>query len=99
MNKRFLLIVGGLLLVGTFLGGAIWGWVTVLEYLIGVLLLGALLLTLMVLGRGALLKTFSRHPLSWLSRLMNPYSRNQSRDLDDLFPPQNTQGPDASGWG
>ncbi len=97
MNKRLILIVGGILLVGTFLVGAIWGWMTVLEYLIGVFLV-----TLIVLGRYALLKNCSLRtilyttPTSWLHRVMNPHSPNPSRDLDHLFAPQKTQGPDES---
>ena len=97
MNKQLILIVGGILLVGTFLVGAIWGWLTVLEYLIGVFLV-----TLIVFGRYALLKNYPLStimytvPTSWLYRVMNPQSHNQSRDLDDLFPSQKTQGPDES---
>ena len=97
MNKRLILIVGGILLVGTFLVGAIWGWVTVLEYLIGVFLIA-----LIVFSRYALLKNYSldtilySNPITWLYRVMNPHSPNQSRDLDDLVPPQKTQGPDES---
>ena len=97
MNKQLILIVGGILLVGTFLVGAIWGWLTVLEYLIGVFLV-----TLIVLTRYALLKNSPLStmlytvPTSWLYRVLNPQSRNQSRDLDDLFPSQKTQGPDDS---
>ena len=95
MNKQLVLIVGGILLVGMFLVGAIWGWLTLLEYLIGVFLL-----TLIVLGRYALLKNsslstmLSTVPTSWLYRVLNPQSRSQSRDLDDLYPSQKTQGPD-----
>jgi hypothetical protein len=97
MNKQLILIVGGILLVGMFLVGMIWGWLTVLEYLIGVFLV-----TLIVLSRYALLKKSSLStmlytvPTSWLYSVMNPQSRNQSRDLDDLFPSQKTQGPDES---
>ena len=102
MNKQLILIVGGILLVGTFLVGTflvgtIWGWLTVLEYLIGVFLV-----TLIVLSRYALLKNYPLStimytvPTSWLYRVMNPQSRNQSRDLDDLFPSQKTQGSDES---
>ena len=97
MNKQLILIVGGILLVGTFLVGAIWGWLTVLEYLIGVFLV-----TLIVFGRYALLKNYPLStimytvPTSWLYRVLNPQSRNQSRDLDDLYPSQKTQGPDES---
>src|SRR5438270_7789655 len=58
MNKQLILIVGGILLVGTFLVGAIWGWLTLLEYLIGVCLV-----TLIVFSRYALLKNY---PLSTL---------------------------------
>ena len=88
MNKQLILIVGGILLVGMFLVGAIWGWLTVLEYLIGVFLV-----TLIVLSRYALLKNsslstmLSTVPTSWLYSVMNPHSRNQS---------QKTQGPDES---
>ena len=93
MNKQLILIVGGILLVGTFLVGTflvgtIWGWLTVLEYLIGVFLV-----TLIVLSRYALLKNsslsiiLSTVPTSWLYSVMNPHSRNQS---------QKTQGPDES---
>jgi predicted MFS family arabinose efflux permease len=97
MNKQLILIVGGILLVGTFLVGAIWGWLTLLEYLIGVFLV-----TLIVFSRYALLKNYPLStmlytvPTSWLYRVMNPQSRNQSRDLDDLFPSQKTQEPDGS---
>ena len=93
MNKRLILIVGGILLVGTFLVGVVWGWVTVLGYLIGVFLV-----TLIVLGRYALLKNYPlrtilySNPITWLY----PHSPNQSRDLDDLLPSQKTQGPDES---
>ena len=95
MNKQLILIVGGILLVGTFLVGVIWGWLTLLEYLIGVFLV-----SLIVFSRYALLKN---HPLStllytvptsWLYSVWNPQSRNRSRDLDDLYPSQKTQGPD-----
>jgi hypothetical protein len=97
MNKQLILIVGGILLVGTFLVGAIWGWLTLLEYLIGVFLV-----TLIVFSRYALLKNYPLStllytvPTSWLYRVLNPQSRNQSRDLDDLYPSQKTQGPDES---
>ena len=97
MNKQLILIVGGILLVGTFLVGAIWGWLTVIEYLIGVFLV-----TLIVFSRYALLKNYPLStllytvPTSWLYRVLNPQSRNQSRDLDDLLPSQKTQGPDES---
>lgn len=97
MNKRLILIVGGILLVGTFLVGAVWGWVTVLEYLIGIFLVA-----LIVLGRYVLLKNYPlstilySNPITWLYSMKNPYSRNQSRDLDNLFPSQKTQRPDES---
>jgi hypothetical protein len=102
MNTRLILIFGGILLVGMFLVGAAWGWVTVLAYLIGVFLVA-----LIVLGRYALLKfnlknysprtaLLYTNPISMLFSGMNPHSRNQSRDLDDLFPSQKTQGPDES---
>jgi hypothetical protein len=97
MNKRLILIFGGILLVGTFLVGAAWGWVTVLAYLIGVFLVA-----LIVLGRYALLKNYPlstilySNPITWLYSVKNPHSRNQSRDLDNLFPSQKTQGPDES---
>ena len=97
MNKQLILIVGGILLVGTFLVGAIWGWLTLLEYLIGVFLV-----TLIVFGRYALLKNYPLStimytvPTSWLYRVWNPQSHNRSRDLDDLYPSQKTQGPDES---
>ena len=88
MNKQLILIVGGILLVGTFLVGAIWGWLTLLEYLIGVFLV-----TLIFFSRYALLKNYPLStvlytvPTSWLYSVMNPHSRNQS---------QKTQGPDES---
>ena len=88
MNKQLILIVGGILLVGMFLVGAIWGWLTLLEYLIGVFLV-----TLIVLSRYALMKKSSLStmlytvPTSWLYSVLNPQSRNQS---------QKTQRPDES---
>ncbi|MFL5702826.1 MAG: hypothetical protein ACJ8AG_08355 [Ktedonobacteraceae bacterium] len=102
MNKRLILIVGGIFLVVTFLVGAIWGWITVLAYLIGVLLV-----TLIVFGRYALLKFYLKtyqlrtvlytNPISaMLYSVIDPHSRNQSHDLDDLFPSPKTQGPDES---
>ena len=64
--------------------------------------LGVFPVTLIVFSRYALLKNsslstmLSTVPTSWLYSVMNPHSRNQSRDLDDLFPSQKTQGSDES---
>src|SRR5438105_13306054 len=102
MNKQLILIAGGVLLVVTLLVGAIWGWVTVLSYLIGLFLVA-----LVVMGRYALLKFYLKvyqlrtvlytNPFSAiLYSVTDPHNRNQSRDLDDLFPSQKTQGPDES---
>jgi hypothetical protein len=103
MNKRLILLIGGILLVVTFLVGTIWGWVAALAFLIGVFLI-----TLIVLARYASLKQgfnplqsprtlFYSEPIWWgLYRMVYPHNRNQSRDLDDLFPSQKTPGPDES---
>ena len=95
MNKRLILLIGGILLVVTFLVGTIWGWVAALAFLIGVFLI-----TLIVLAKYASLKLFPctllyTEPIWWgLYRMVYPHKRNQSRDLDDLFPSQKTPGPD-----
>ncbi|MEO8953010.1 MAG: hypothetical protein ABI465_00435, partial [Ktedonobacteraceae bacterium] len=84
MNKKLMLIVGGILLVGLLLVGATWGWVTALSYLIGLFLV-----TLIVLGRYALLKLYLKtyslrtilytNPFSaMLYSAIDPHSRNQS---------------------
>jgi hypothetical protein len=110
MNKRLILLIGGILLVVTFLVGTIWGWVAALAFLIGVFLI-----TLIVLARYASLKQgfnplegdaqktnsprtlFYTEPIWWgLYRMVYPHNRNQSRDLNDLFPSQKTPGPDES---
>ncbi len=102
MNKKLILIVGGILLVGTLLVGAIWGWVTALSYLFGLFLV-----TLIVLGRYALLKFYLKtyslrtilytNPISaMLYSAIDPHRSNQSSDLDDLFPTQKKQGPNES---
>jgi hypothetical protein len=102
MNKQLILIVGGILLVGTFLVGAIWGWVTVLAYLVGLSLVTLIVLTRYVLLK-FYLKTYSLRTILYtnpssamLYSVIDPHSRNQSRDLDDLFPSPKTQGPDES---
>lgn len=100
MNKKLILIVGGILLVGTLLVGAIWGWVTALSYLFGLFLV-----TLIVLGRYAFLKFYLKtyslrtilytNPISaMLYSAVDPHSHNQSNDLDSLLPTQKKQRPD-----
>lgn len=99
MNKRLIYTVGGILLVVLLLVlvGALWGWVTVLAYLIGLFLV-----TLVVFGRYALLKFYLKtyslrtvlytNPISaTLYSVIDPHRSNQSSDLDDLFPSPKTQ--------
>ncbi len=97
MNKRLIRIVGEILLVVMLLVGALWGWVTVLAYLIGLFLV-----TLVVFGRYALLKFYLKtyslrtvlytNPISaMLYSVIDPHKSNQSSDLDDLFPSPRTQ--------
>lgn len=98
--KQLILIIGGILLVGTLLVGMIWGWVTVVAYLIGLFLV-----TLVVWGRYALLKLYLKtyslrtqlytSPISaMLYSVIDPHSRTQSSDLDELFPSPTKQKPD-----
>ncbi len=100
MHKQLILIIGGILLVIALLVGVVWGWVTVLAYRIGIFLV-----TLIVLGRYALLKfylkTFSLRTVLYTNPIsamlysgIDPHNSNKSSDLDDLFPPQKTQRPE-----
>ena len=100
MNKRLILIVGGISIVGNFLIGTIWGWVTALSFLIGLFLFA-----LIVFGRYALLKFYLKtfalrtvlytNPISAiLYSFVDPHSSKQSNDLDDLFPSKKTQEPE-----
>lgn len=97
MNKRFILILTGMLLVGV-----IWGWFTALAYLIGIVLV-----TFIMLGRYALLKFYLKtyslrtrlytNPISaMLYSVIDPHRSNNSSDLDDLFPSHQTQRPEES---
>lgn len=100
MDKQLILIGGGIFIAVTLLIGVLWGWVSVLAFLIGLSLF-----TLMVLGRYVLLKlylkTFSLRTVLYtnpfsaiLYSMVDPQSRKESSDLEDLFPSQKRQKPD-----
>ena len=100
MDKQLILIGGGIFIAVTLLIGVLWGWVSVLAFLIGLPLFA-----LIVLGRYALLKmylkTFSLRTVLYtnpfsaiLYSMVDPQSRKESSDLEDLFPSQKRQKPD-----
>ena len=102
MNKRLILIGGGIFIAVTLLIGLLWGWVSVLAFLIGLSLFA-----LIVLGRYALLKLYLKtyslrtvlytNPFSAiLYSFVDPQRRKGSSDLDDLFPSQKRQEPEQA---
>jgi len=100
MNKRLILLGVAIFLALTLLIGVAWDWVSALAFAIGLSLFA-----LIVLGRMALLKFYLKtyslrtilytNPFSaMLYSVVDPHRRNNSSDLDDLFPSQKRQEPE-----
>ena len=98
MNKRLILIGGGIFIGITLLIGVVWDWVSVLAFLIGISLLASI-----VLGRYALLKLYLKryslqtvlytNPFSAiLYSLVDPHGKKETSDLDEFFPSKKRPG-------
>lgn len=98
MNKLLIILIGVAILVGvTMLVGFLWNWVMVLAVYIGVFIFG-----LMAFGRYGILKLYLKtyslrtilytNPFSAiLYSVVDPHSKNQSSDLEEIFPSEKSQ--------
>jgi hypothetical protein len=103
MNKRRILIVGGIVVVVTLLVGVVWGWAVALTCLAGVFLLALVVFSRMTflkyyLGTYSLRTMLYTKPTSAeLYSSVDPHNRTQPQEPDDLnalFPSQKMQEPD-----
>ena len=102
MNKQLIFIAGGIFIAVTLLIGVVWGWVSVLAFLIGLSLLACV-----VLGRYALLKLYLKryslqtvlytNPFSAiLYSFVDPHSKKETSDLDEFFPSKKRREPEST---